>query len=98
MDKTSKTKTEAAPVKPKKVPKRSSKASAPKTKAPPIPAPVPKRASNLDTQLSDLTRRFEETESKLRALIDILHNDLQRGQREGPEGLASKLRKAGLLS
>jgi len=60
--------------------------------------PATKRTSPAASQVDSISKRLEETEKKLAALIAIIHNDLQRGQKDGPEGLAAKLRKAGLLS
>ena len=57
-----------------------------------------KRTAPAASQVDSISKRLEETEKKLTALIDIIHNDLQRGQKDGPEGLAAKLRKAGLLA
>jgi len=59
--------------------------------------PVPKSVSEAASRVSDLEKRLNETEQKLNNLITVMHNDLHRGQLQGPEGLASKLRKAGLL-
>ena len=53
--------------------------------------------SEASSKVADLEKRLNETEQKLNSLIMVMHNDLHRGQLQGPEGLASKLRKAGLL-
>ena len=87
--------TEAAAVKPTTKPK----ASQPRTKAttPKVTTPTPKSVSEASSKVADLEKRLNETEQKLNSLIMVMHNDLHRGQLQGPEGLASKLRKAGLL-
>ena len=48
-------------------------------------------------KIESLEKRLAETESKLNSLISVIHSDLQRGHTLGPEGLAAKLRKSGLV-
>ena len=85
--------TDAEPVKP------SAKAAAkPKAAKPKPKAKTPTSTTSAAAKVASLEKRLNETEDKLNSLINIIHNDLDRGQRQGPEGLASKLRKAGLLS
>ena len=78
-------------------------APAPKQKATrakaktPAKAAAPKSTSAANKKVSDIEKRLTETENRLNALISVIHNDLSRGQLHGPEGLASKLKKAGLL-
>ena len=92
--KTSEDKTVAAkPATKPKITKSKSK-STPKTT---VSKPA-KSTSSPSSKLASIEKRLHETEEKLNSLITIIHNDLQRGQLKGPEGLASKLRRAGLLS
>ena len=72
-----------------------SKTTKTKDKVTSKPAPS---TSSAASKLSSIEKRLKETEDKLEALITIMHNDFNRGQLQGPEGLASKLRRAGLLS
>lgn len=76
-------------------PKAVTKTSAPKATKPRAVKKAP--TASPSKQVADLERRLDETEEKLNILISVIHSDLERGQRTGPEGLASKLRKAGLL-
>jgi hypothetical protein len=56
------------------------------------------KVSEASQKISALEARLDTSEKLLSTLITVIHNDLQRGQLQGPEGLAAKLRKAGLLS
>ena len=91
-------KTEAAiatPEKPKSTRRTKASTTNPTTKK---SRTTTKRSASPSKQVSDIEKRLAETEKRLNELISIIHNDLYRGQKEGPEGLAAKLRKAGLLS
>jgi len=68
------------------------------SKTTPSPSKDKHQTSGAASKISSIEQRLKETEEKLEALITIMHNDLHRGQLQGPEGLAAKLRKAGLLS
>ncbi len=89
--------TEAEAAKPATKPK----ATKPKTTKARVKAATkptaPTTVAAASTKVADLEKRLNETEQKLNSLINVIHNDLHRGQLQGPEGLASKLRKAGLL-
>ena len=85
--------TEAAAAKPAAKPKTTrtkAKSTATTKSAAPKTTPTSKKIESLE-------KRLAETESKLNSLISVIHSDLQRGHTLGPEGLAAKLRKSGLV-
>ena len=90
--------TEAEAAKPATKPKVTKpKATKARVKAATKPT-APTTVSAATSKVAALEKRLNETEQKLNSLISVMHNDLHRGQLQGPEGLASKLRKAGLLA
>ena len=97
----------------KKTTEDTAKATSPKATAPKATKPTATKSSKTSKatttttarktsgpalKVAELEQRLNETEAKLNSLISVIHSDLDRGQRTGPEGLAAKLRKAGLLS
>tara|TARA_R110000824_G_scaffold60853_11_gene162405 strand:+ start:178 stop:432 length:255 start_codon:yes stop_codon:yes gene_type:complete len=60
--------------------------------------PKGKTKSDENSKIVLLEKRLHEVETKLHTLVTVIHGDFRRGNLQGPEGLASKLRKAQLLS
>ncbi len=87
--------TETEAVKPAAKPKVS-RAGTKSTNKSATPKPATK-TSSASKKIESLEKRLLETENKLNSLISVIHSDLQRGHTSGPEGLAAKLRKSGLV-